>query len=287
MYKRPISHVFARGHQLTFGQQTWLMGILNCSPDSFSGDSKSLTNTAALIKRGVLLFRQGATIIDVGGESTRPGAKAVSVTLEIKRIIPVIKALTQHQGLLVSVDTYKHEVAKAALAAGACMVNHVKGTQITLPMIKTVKEYDAAIVLMHSRGNAMTMQSKTHYKSLIDDVIVELKVAIKKCLDLKIKKDKIIIDPGIGFAKDINQNYLLLNQMQRFHALGFPVLIGPSEKSFIGHVLGKEPGERHFGTAAAVTAAVIQGAHLVRVHDVAKMRDVVSIADKIINPYGK
>jgi len=271
----------ARDRVLTLGRATQIMGIVNCTPDSFSGDGK--LNPAACFKLAQQLVREGANIIDVGGESTRPGAKPVAADEEIKRIIPVIKQLADKTKIIISVDTSKTEVACAALDAGAAIVNNVRGTNSSASFLKMVRDYQAAIVLMHTRGTPATMQSKAKYKNVALEVIEELQISIEKCLAIGIKKERIIIDPGIGFAKNSEHNLGLLQKLNRLNVLKCPILIGTSRKSFIGQLLGTDVKGRLMGTAATVVAAVLQGAHIVRVHDVAPIKESLIITDAILD----
>jgi len=274
----------ARDTVLTLGHETRIMGIVNCTPDSFSGDGK--TNTATCLRHARKLVREGADIIDIGGESTRPGASRVSPQVEIKRVIPVIDALARKIKIPISVDTYKMEVAHRALDAGASIVNNIKGTQTTAKaFLKMVRDYKAAIVIMHMRGTPLTMQRYAKYKNVVNEVIEEIKISVEKCLEIGIKKDRIIVDPGIGFAKNGDQNLMLINRLNRLNILDCPILLGTSRKSFLGQILNKDVGGRLMGTAATVTAGVVRGAHLVRVHDVKTIKETLTITDAILNAH--
>ncbi len=282
MIKRPIRQFYARDFHLELGHKTWLMGILNCSPDSFSNDGKKNVNDA--VRQALKFCKDGADIIDVGGQSTRPGAKAISVDEEIKRVIPVITALISNIKVPISIDSYQPKVIKLALQAGASIVNTVRGVNVSTAILKSVKDFNAGIVLMHSRGTSRTMQRKVTYNNLVKDIIKEIKPAVEKCLDLGIKKDKIIIDPGIGFAKTVSQNIEIINSLNDLHVLGCGVLIGTSRKSFIGKIIKQDVDQRIFGTAATVTASILNGAHIIRVHDVHQMKEVALMTDAILNP---
>ena len=196
------------------------MGIVNCTPDSFSGDGKKSTLVALHYARK--LIREGADILDIGGESTRPGALSVSLREEIKRVIPVIEALARTTKIPISVDTSKLEVACHALDEGATIINNIRGTQISTGLLKMVRDYKAAIVLMHMRGTPATMQKFARYKNVVNEVIEELKISIEKCLAIGIKKDRIIVDPGIGFAKTVDQNLELINHLNRLECFALP-----------------------------------------------------------------
>lgn len=264
--------------------RTLLMGIINVTPDSFSGDGIVSSNRGVVdcaLRLGLKHIRDGADILDIGGESTRPGALKISVKEEIKRVIPVIKALRSKVKQTISLDSYEPEVIHAALDAGVDMVNVIKGCPVSLRILKLVSRYQASIVLMHMRGTPQTMQQKTHYKNLLKDIYEELKYSIEKCLAQGITKDKIIIDPGIGLPKTVDQNLLLIKELSFFKRLQCSLLVGPSRKSFIGKVLGLEPKQRLLGTSAVVASCVLKGANIVRVHDVRQMRQVVDMINAI------
>ena len=265
------------------------MGILNLTPDSFSGDglfSKSqIPNPKSQIKKiiGIAekMIRDGADILDIGGESSRPGAKNIPVKEELKRVVPVVKLLAKKIEIPISVDTYKHEVAQAALDNGASIVNDITALS-DKKMPEIIKKYDAAVVLMHMQGRPQDMQNRPHYKSLIPEIIKYLSKKIEIAVDSGINPDKIIIDPGIGFGKTLAHNLEIINRLREFGVLKRPILVGPSRKSFIGKILAKDTTERVFGTAAAVALAIANGAHIVRVHDARQMRDVAKVCDAIL-----
>jgi len=279
--------LYARHFTLTLGTQTKIMGIVNVTPDSFSRDgclvrSQSRTTDAAF-RRALALVRQGADFIDIGGESTRPGAGRVTAEEEARRIIPVIQKLTRVDRVPVSVDTYKPEVAQRALDAGASVVNNIRGAQAERALLRMIKRYEAAVVLMHMRGTPRTMQRHTDYRDIIQEITASLRKSVEICLEIGIKSDKIIVDPGIGFGKTAEQNLTLLKGLPEFRDLSLPILIGTSRKSFIGKALNRDVQQRAWGTAATVTASIIHGAHIVRVHDVKAMRDVAVMTDAIMN----
>jgi len=247
------------------------MGIVNVTPDSFSQDGcleKSHEPHNVAINLARKHIREGADIIDIGGESTRPGAKRISVKEEISRVIPTIETLAKKTKVPISVDTYKPAVAKAALAAGASIVNNIMGSKPDPSLLKVVKNYNAAIILMHIQGTPRTMQRQIYYRDLTEEIIASLRNSIEKCLEIGIKSDKIIIDPGIGFGKTVEHNLEIVNRLGDFKTLRRPLLVGTSRKSFIGKVLSKDIGHRLIGTAATVCASILKGAHMVRVHDV-------------------
>ena len=279
---RPIFDLYARNFFLKLGAETKIMGIVNCTPDSFSGDGKL---GDACLRRARKLIREGADIIDIGGESTRPGSSSVSSKEEIRRVMPVIKALARNIKIPISVDTSKLEVARHALDEGAAIVNNIRGTQISPGFLKMVRDYDAAIVIMHMRGLPATMQAHAKYKNVVREVIEELQISIEKCLAIGIKKDRIIVDPGIGFAKTVDHNLMLINHLNRLNVLHCPIMLGTSRKSFIGQILKSDTGKRLMGTAATVTAGAIEGAHIVRVHDVKAIKETLKITDAILNAH--
>jgi len=281
--KRIHYDLCARDTVLNLGQSTQIMGIVNCSPDSFSGDGKQ--GLTACLRHAKKLIRQGADILDIGGESTRPGAAAVSAKVEIKRVIPVIQALVHQTKIPISVDTTKQEIAKQALDVGACIINNVRGLNIDKSFLKMVRDYQAAIVLMHVRGIPATMQTYARYKDVVGEVIRELKISIEKCLEIGIKKDKIIIDPGIGFSKNADHNLELINSLNKLNVLACPILLGTSRKSFIGKILQDDSTDHLMGTAATVTAGIMRGAHIVRVHDVKLIKETVRVSDAIVNSH--
>ncbi|MBF0388047.1 MAG: dihydropteroate synthase [Candidatus Omnitrophica bacterium] len=275
----------ARGRLLALGSLTRIMGIINVTPDSFSGDGqlKGRDLAGRVLRLAGKMAADGADIIDIGGVSTRPGAVRVSAAEECRRVVPVIEALTAARcNAMISVDTSSSLVARSALQAGAHLINVVQGNHINRALLSAVHRYDAGIVLMHMRGTPRTMQNKVCYKNFIPDVIRELGQALQLTLDSGINRARVIVDPGIGFAKTAEQNFLLLKHLGCFNKFGLPILVGPSRKSFIGSILGSGPSDRLFGTVAAVVAGVMHGAHIVRVHDVLQVKQAVSVADAII-----
>ena len=255
------------------------MGILNVTPDSFSDGGEFLSARRA-VSHALKLQKEGADLLDIGGESSRPGARPVSAAEEMRRILPVIERLSGKLRIPISVDTSKSVVAEAALSAGASLVNDV--TALGDPaMGRVVARYGVPVILMHMRGTPRTMRSKARYRRLVPEVLSELKRSVKKALACGIARDKILIDPGIGFAKSPEQSLTLIRRLGDFRKMGFPVVVGPSRKSFIGRVTGGPEGDRLFGTAAAVALCVSNGADILRVHDVAEMRQVVLVTSAI------
>jgi dihydropteroate synthase len=278
---RPRYRFTVRGRACVLGERTWVMGILNVTPDSFS-DGGRFDGQEAALARGLELFEAGADVVDVGGESTRPGAAAMSAEAEIRRVVPVIAALRARGDGLVSVDTTKAAVAKAALEAGADIVNDVSGFRFDPALPAVVADADAPVVLMHLRGAFATMHGDPHYRDVAGEIAAELRQSMETARAAGIAAERVVLDPGIGFAKSAEHSLEALRRLGEFHALGRPLLVGPSRKSFIGKVLDAPVEGRLFGTAAAVAASVLAGAHVVRVHDVAEMAQVARVCDAIL-----
>ena len=264
-----------------WGERTYLMGILNVTPDSFSDGGEYGRVETALAKAREMISN-GVDIIDIGGESTRPNAEAVTVEAELQRVIPVIQQLRQESSIPISIDTTKATVAKKAIAAGADIVNDISGATFDEEMLETVAQLDVPIILMHIRGNPKTMQSLTDYQDVVAEVKEFLNQQVNKAIACGINRDKIIIDPGIGFAKKAEQSLELLQRLSELKTLELPILVGVSRKSFMRPILQKDdPKERIWGTAAACYGAIARGADILRVHDVAQMYDVCRVADAI------
>jgi len=266
--------------RLDFSAGCLVMGVLNITPDSFSDGGKFLDANKA-IEQGLKMAADGAAIIDVGAESTRPGAEPVPADEQIKRAIPVIEALSRKIKIPISIDTHNYDVAKAALDAGAAMINDI--TALSEPQTGTLAaEKNIPVVLMHIQGTPATMQIAPRYKDVVGEVFRFLLDRAKHTESFGIPKERIFIDPGIGFGKTLEHNLLLLKNIDRFVATGYRVLVGPSRKKFIGTITGREdPADRVFGTAAAVATCAAAGVSIVRVHDVAEMADVVKVANAI------
>ena len=269
----------ARGRSISLDHPI-VMGILNVTPDSFS-DGGAWLEPAAAIAHGRAMADEGAAIIDVGGESTRPDAAPVSEDEELRRVIPVIEALAADPGIPISIDTRKASVARRAVEAGACIVNDTSGEESDGSMTPVVAEASAGVVLMHSRGTPATMRSLTSYSDVVADVARFLASWAVSVEAAGVPQDSIVLDPGFGFAKTLEQNLALLERLDEVLGLGYPVLVGTSRKSFIGAVLDLPEDERVEGTAATVAWAVSEGAHIMRVHDVKEMVRVVKMADAI------
>lgn len=270
-----------RGHSFEWGQRTYLMGVLNVTPDSFSDGGKFNTPDAALAQAQHFV-EAGADIIDVGGQSTRPGATEISLEEELDRVLSVLHLLRQEISVPISVDTTRANVARAAVEAGADLINDISGGTFDPDMLSTVAQLGVPIVLMHIRGTPQTMQKLTKYEDLIGEIYQFLESLIKAANAFGIDRSKIILDPGIGFAKNYDQNLEIFRRLQVFRSLNCPILVGPSRKSFIGRILNQpDPQARVWGTAAACCAAIAGGADILRVHDVKEMRDVCLVADAI------
>ena len=269
-----------QGGKLDFSNGCLLMGVLNVTPDSFS-DGGEFFDTDKAIEHGLKMAADGAAIIDIGGESTRPGSAPVSVEEQTKRVIPVIETLAKKIDVPISIDTYNYEVAKAALDVGAVMMNDI--TALSDERIGWLAaENEVPVVLMHMQGAPATMQAEPKYKNVVGEVLEFLLERAKRAERFGIAGNMIFIDPGIGFGKTVEHNLELLKNIDEFVAAGYRVLVGTSRKSFIGALTGKEnPAERLFGTAATVALCVAAGVSIVRVHDVAEMADVVKVANAV------
>jgi dihydropteroate synthase len=266
---------------LDLSEKTYVMGILNVTPDSFTDGGMFYTMDAA-VEHGLRMADDGADIIDIGGESTRPGSDAVGYEEELRRTIPVIEALAKRVAVPISIDTYKADVAERALDAGASMVNDISGLRFDPEMAKTVAAHQVPVVVMHIRGTPKSMQLNPQYEALLPEIMDYLRTSIRIALDAGVDEQRIIIDPGIGFGKTFEHNLRILNNLREFTLLGKPLLIGPSRKAFIGKILDNAPtSERLEGTAAAVAISIMNGAHIVRVHDVKEMVKVARVADAI------
>jgi dihydropteroate synthase len=257
------------------------MGILNVTPDSFS-DGGKLDTPEQAAAYAIKMVEDGAHIIDIGGESTRPGAKPVSLDEELNRTAPVIEAIRNQSDCIISIDTYKSEVAAGALDAGANMVNDISGFTFDEGMAPLVAEKEVPVVIMHIKGTPMDMQKEPNYDHLIREIKEYFTVQIAKAKKAGISNTNIILDPGIGFGKRLEDNFELIRELKQICAMGYPVLIGPSRKSFIGMVLNLPVAERLEGTLASITASVMNGARIVRVHDVIATHRTVTITEKIM-----
>ena len=259
---------------------TLIMGILNVTPDSFS-DGGMYYNATQAVEFALQMEEEGADIIDVGGESTRPGAKTVELQKECDRILPVIEGIRTKSDILISIDTYKSEVARQSIATGAGMVNDISGMTFDPNMVDVIKDSGLPVVIMHIKGTPENMQKNPYYEDLMQELTEYFEERKKFARAKGILDQQIILDPGIGFGKRLQDNFQLLRELKKIVDIGFPVLIGPSKKSFIGLTLDLPIDQRLEGTAAAVTTGILKGARIVRVHDVKEMKRVALITDLI------
>jgi dihydropteroate synthase len=271
--------------KLDFSAGCIMMGVLNVTPDSFS-DGGQFFDAEKAIEHGLKMAADGAAIIDVGGESTRPGSEPVSTERQIERVVPVIEEIHKKTDVPISIDTYNVEVAKAALEAGAALINDITALN-NERMAELAAEHEVPIVLMHMQGSPATMQVEPKYKDVVGEVLEFLLSRAERAKRFDIPKERIFIDPGIGFGKKLEHNLLLLKNIDKFVATSHRVLVGASRKSFIGKITGREnPAERIFGTAATVALCIAAGVSIVRVHDVAEMADVVKVTNAVIKSGG-
>ena len=270
------------GRTLALGERTLVMGVINVTPDSFS-DGGDRFAPAAAVDAGVRMADDGADLLDVGGESTRPGADPLGEEEERSRVLPVIEALARRVTVPISVDTSKASVADGALRAGAAMVNDISGLRYDPALGAIVARYEALLVLMHMRGRPKDMYQQASYHDVVDEVLDELRESIAFATGAGVARERILVDPGLGFAKEAAHSFEVVARLHEFADLGRPLLVGPSRKSFLARPLGRHvpPAERDWATAAAVTAAVLAGAHVVRVHAVRDLIQVVRVADEI------
>ncbi len=265
---------------LELGGRTLLMGVVNVTPDSFS-DGGLFLDPEAAVRHGLQLAADGADLLDVGGESTRPGSDPVPVNEEIDRVVPVIKRLAAEVDVPISIDTRKSSVAGAALDAGASIVNDVSAGRDDPDMFDAVRELEAGMVLMHMLGDPKTMQVEPHYEDVVAEVQAFLSEGVEAAVMAGIGRDHLCVDPGIGFGKSLDHNLTLLRDIRQVRVEGVPLLVGPSRKAFIGKLTGAEADDRLGGTAGAVAWLAAQGVEIIRVHDVREMRQVVDVVDAI------
>ena len=274
-----------KSRTLELGERTLMMGVLNVTPDSFS-DGGEFQKLDAAVVRALELERSGADILDIGGESTRPGAAPISDDEELARVMPVLSALRGQLRIPISIDTRRAVVAEAAIEAGAEIVNDISALRFDPRMAAVIRTTDAGVVLMHMRGAPGTMQKGPFARNVVADVSRGLRQAVERAKRAHIPRGNIVLDPGIGFGKNYAQNFEIIGKLNRFAEIGCPLLVGPSRKAFLGAAIGSPqnpapPSERIWATAAVVTAAIMNGAHIVRVHDVADMLQVARIADRL------
>jgi len=289
MFRRKQFRLRLPSRKLLLGERTLIMGVLNVTPDSFS-DGGAFLDSQAAVARALELEREGADILDIGGESTRPSAVPVSAEEELSRLLPLFRALEGKLRIPISVDTQKAAVAEAALAAGAEIVNDISALRSDARLAEVARRARAPIILMHMRGTPRTMQRGPFARDVIRDVLAGLREAVARARRAGLAKTQLLLDPGIGFGKSHEQNFEILARLQELARLGCPLVIGTSRKGFLGHAMarpGESPvpsSERLLGTAATVTASILGGAHIVRVHDVAEIARVARVADAIRAP---
>ncbi len=277
-----------RSRKLVLGQRTFVMGVLNVTPDSFSDGGKFFDAELA-IEQALTMERAGADLVDIGGESTRPGATETAASEELDRILPVLEALRGHLKIPISIDTRRASVAELALRAGAQLLNDVSGLRSDPSIAEVAARWHAPLILMHMRGEPRTMQTGGFARDVIKDVMQGLRRSAAIARKAGVGRSQIILDPGIGFGKSFAQNYEILQKLPQLAKLGYPLLVGTSRKGFLGATLAREgkpapPEERIWGTAATVTVSILNGAHIVRVHDVAEMVQVARVADCLLDP---
>jgi dihydropteroate synthase len=276
-YVVPLAH---DAPPLVLGERTLVMGIINVTPDSFA-DGGLRFDAARAVEDGLRMIEDGADMLDVGGESTRPGADPLPAAEELRRVLPVIEGLVRG-GVPISIDTYKAVVAREAIAAGATIVNDISGLQYDAGLATVAAETAAGLVLMHNRGRSREMYREAVYEDVAGEIVSELAAAMRAAETAGVSRDAIVLDPGLGFAKRAAHSYEALALLDRLAALGRPILSGPSRKSFLKEAVGEvPPAEREWGTAAAVAASVLLGAHIVRVHGVREMAQVTRVCDRV------
>ncbi|MGM0472054.1 MAG: dihydropteroate synthase [Bacillota bacterium] len=268
-------------YQFEFGNETYVMGILNVTPDSFS-DGGEFNKLDAAVKRAKEMIAHGADIIDIGGESTRPGSEELELEKELARVIPIIEHLASEIDVPISIDTYKSEVGEAALEAGADIINDITGFKEDPQLAEVAADYDVPVIVMHIQGRPKNMQQNPTYEDLVSEVMYYLQESIECGIEAGISREKIIIDPGFGFGKTTEHNLELMNRLAEFKSLGQPILIGTSRKSMIGNTLDLPVDERVEGTAATVSIGIANGADIVRVHDVKEMARVAKMTDAMV-----
>jgi dihydropteroate synthase len=295
MLKRRMFHLQLPNRTLTLGKRTLLMGVLNVTPDSFSDGGRFFAPDRA-IAQALALEKAGADLLDIGAESTRPGSSGIAVVEELRRLLPVLQALRGKLKIPISVDTRKSSVAEIALGAHAEIINDVSGLKHDPRIAEIAARRRVPLILMHMRGEPGTMQKAPFARNVLADVAQSLRVSISKARKAGVAKSQIVIDPGIGFGKSFRQNYELLQCLPELAKLGYPLLVGTSRKGFLGHTLATAgqtatrparhvpASDRIWATAATVTASILGGAHIIRIHDVAEMAQVARVADAVLNP---
>ena len=269
------------GRTIELGNRTAIIGVLNITPDSFSDGGQNFEPERA-IDRALELESEGANILEVGGESTRPGAARLPVHEELERVMPVLRGLAGRLRIPIAIDTYKSEVAAAAAEQGVVIINDISALRFDPALADVAARTGTVLALMHMRGEPANMQEIEPSADIFAEIETDLEHAIRLAESRGVKQNQLIVDPGIGFGKTLEQNLAIINHLDRFESFGLPLMIGTSRKSFIGRLTGREPSDRLLGTAASVAAAIIRGAHIVRVHDVAQILDVVRVTDALL-----
>ncbi|HSB11311.1 MAG TPA: dihydropteroate synthase [Blastocatellia bacterium] len=271
----------SNSRKLEVGERTIVVGVLNVTPDSFSDAGRSYEPSAA-IDRALEMESEGSDIVEVGGESTRPGAEKLSGQEELRRVMPVIRGLAGRLQVPIAIDTYKSEVAEAAVSEGAVMINDVSALRFDPATANVAARAGAALILMHMRGEPESMQQIEPSPEIFGEIEADLAQAIRLAESRGVRREQIVIDPGIGFGKTLKQNLAIINHLDRFEPFDLPLMIGTSRKSFIGKLTGRVESQRIFGTAASVAASILHGAHIVRVHDVKEMVEVARVIDAML-----
>jgi dihydropteroate synthase len=270
------------GATMVLGARTLVVGVLNITPDSFSDGGQNFDSSRA-IDRALEMESEGADIIEVGGESTRPGSARISVDDELSRVLPALSELEGRVRVPIAIDTYKSEVAAAAVALGASIINDVSALRFDPAVADVAARKGAVLILMHMRGDPATMQKIEQSPDIFAEIESDLTTAIQVAESRGVERNQIVIDPGIGFGKTLEQNLAIINHLDRFERFGLPLMLGTSRKTFIGRLTGRPEGNRLFGTAASVSVAILRGAHIVRVHDVKQLVEVARITDAIVS----
>ncbi|MGB7281430.1 MAG: dihydropteroate synthase [Candidatus Acidiferrum sp.] len=288
MNARKIFRLKLHSQTLLLGDRTLVMGVLNITPDSFS-DGGKYDQPELAVEHALAMEKDGADLLDIGGESTRPGSVEILASEELDRILPVLEALRERLKIPLSVDTRRSTVAELAIRAGAQLINDVSGLKSDVRIATVAAKYGAPLILTNLRGEPATMQNGPFVRNVMQEVVAGLRASVAKARKAGVPKSQIILDPGIGFGKSHSQNYELLQKLPQLASLGYPLLVGTSRKGFLGATLARDgkpapPEQRIWGTAATVTASIMGGAHIVRVHDVAEMVKVARVADCIVNP---
>lgn len=288
MFKRKSFQLKLRSGTLALGERTLVMGVLNVTPDSFS-DGGRFFDPEAAIGRAMAIERAGADLLDIGGESTRPGSAGTPAEEEMRRVLPVLQGLRARVKIPISIDTQKAAVAEAALAAGAEIINDISGLRNDPRLGEVAARHGVPLILMHMRGEPRTMQQGSFARDVLRDVKSGLRAAAARARRAGVARSQIVVDPGIGFGKSFQQNYELLAKLSELAKLDYPLSVGTSRKAFLGATLARDgksapPEERIWGTAATVAASILNGAHIVRVHDVAEMVQIARVADCVLDP---